>query len=123
MRFINNKKAFTMLGMVCLMAASPAFAQGDVGELADRLRGFMGNFADLLTATMFLVGIGLGAMAALKLKAHNEDPRQVKITVPIVYALASAMLIGLPAWLTLTKNSLVDGQANSIDDSVYSTIE
>jgi len=120
---LQNKKMLVLLGTVLLMAAGPAFAQDDVGALAEKVRGFMGSFADLLTATMFLIGIGLGAMAALKLKAHNEDPRQVKITVPIVYAIASAMLIGLPAWLTLTKNSLVDGQANSIDQSVYGSIQ
>ncbi len=125
-KLISNKRAaMTMLVFVAAMVALPAFGQADdLGGVADRIRGQLGQFADLLTAAMFLVGIGLGAMAALKFKAHNEDPRSTKITTPIVLAVVSACLIALPAYLTFVSNSVVGDTDNtgSIDDSVYESI-
>lgn len=124
-KLISNKRAaMTMLVFVAAMVALPAFGQDDLGGVADRIRHQLGQFADLLTAAMFLVGIGLGAMAALKFKAHNEDPRSTKITTPIVLAVVSACLIALPAYLTFVSNSVVGSGADtsSIDDSVYESI-
>lgn len=125
-KLISNKRAaMTMLVFVAAMVALPAFGQADdLGGVADRIRNQLGQFADLLTAAMFLVGIGLGAMAALKFKAHNEDPRSTKITTPIVLAVVSACLIALPAYLTFVSNSVVGSGADtsSIDNSVYESI-
>lgn len=121
----SNKKAVAMLGLIALlMVASPAFAQGEnVGDVAERVTEYFGAFADLIMGAMFLVGIGIGAMSALKFKAHNEDPRSTKITTPIVFALVSAVLIGLPAYLTIMKTSVVDdGDANSLDGGAYQNI-
>ena len=126
-KFISTKnRAMVMLVMASAMLAGPAFGQqGDtIGGIAERITGQLGAFADLLTGAMFLVGIGLGAMAALKFKAHNEDPRSTKITTPIVLAVVSACLIALPAYLTFMANSVVgDGaDGNSLDSGVYDQI-
>ena len=120
----SSKSAVAMLGMIALlMVASPAFAQdGTIGDVATRITSYFGAFADLIMGAMFLVGIGIGAMSALKFKAHNEDPRSTKITTPIVFALVSAVLIGLPAYLTIMKQSVVEGDANSLDEGAYEGI-
>lgn len=123
----KNRSALAALAVSLMFAATPAFAQSngnDLASVAERINTQLGAFADLLTAVMFLIGIGLGAMAALKLKAHNEDPRSTKITTPITLAAVSAALIGLPAYLTYVQNSVIgDGAAgNSLDDSVYQNI-
>ncbi len=123
--FSNKRSLLMMLALVSMFLAAPAMAQSnDLGGIAERIQNQMGAFADLLTGGMFLVGIGIGAMAALKFKAHNEDPRSTKITTPIVLMIVSACLIGLPAYLTFVSNSVVgDGNANgSLDDSVYGNI-
>lgn len=124
-KILSNKRSIlTMLALATLFLAGPAMAQdATVGGVADRLSGQLDEFANLLTGAMFLVGIGLGAMAALKFKAHNEDPRSTKITTPLVLAVVSACLIGLPAYLTYVQNSVVgeDG-GGSLDESVYGTI-
>ena len=124
-KILSNKRGIlTMLALIALFMAAPAMAQDNtVGGVADRISGQLDEFANLLTGAMFLVGIGLGAMAALKFKAHNEDPRSTKITTPIVLAVVSACLIGLPAYLTYVSNSVVgDGASNSLDESVYGQI-
>jgi len=122
---LSNKRSLVMLVlMVSMFLAAPAMAQDNLGGVAERIREQLGSFADLLTGGMFLVGIGLGAMAALKFKAHNEDPRNTKITTPIVLLIVSACLIGLPAWLTLSANSVLgEGDRSSLDDSVYGNIQ
>ena len=124
-KILSNKRGIlTMLALIALFMAAPAMAQEDtIGGVADRISGQLDEFANLLTGAMFLVGIGLGAMAALKFKAHNEDPRSTKITTPIVLAVVSACLIGLPAYLTYVSNSVVgDGASNQLDESVYGEI-
>lgn len=125
-KFISTKnRAMVMLVMASAMLAGPAFGQdATVGGIAERITGQLGAFADLLTGAMFLVGIGLGALAALKFKAHNEDPRNTKITTPIVLAVVSACLIALPAYLTFMANSVVGegAEGNSLDGNVYDQI-
>lgn len=123
--FSNKRSALMLVAMAALFLAGPAMAQSDqnLGGIATRIQEQLGAFADLLTGGMFLVGIGLGAMAALKFKAHNEDPRSTKITTPIVLMIVSACLIGLPAYLTFVSNSVVgDGATNTLDTSVYDSI-
>jgi len=123
---LSNKRSLVMLVlMISLFLAAPAMAQEDnLGGVAERIQDQLGAFANLLTGGMFLVGIGLGAMAALKFKAHNEDPRSTKITTPIVLLIVSACLIGLPAWLTLSANSVLGGgERSSLDESVYGNIQ
>ena len=123
--FSNNRSALMLLALAALFVASPAMAQdATVGGVAERITGQLGAFADLLTGAMFLVGIGLGAMAMLKFKAHNEDPRSTKITTPIVLAVVSACLIALPAYLTYVANSVVGegAEGNQLDESVYGNI-
>ena len=125
-KILSNKRGIlTMLALIALFMAAPAMAQDNtVGGVADRISGQLDELANLLTGAMFLVGIGLGAMAALKFKAHNEDPRSTKITTPIVLAVVSACLIGLPAYLTYVSNSVVGegAEGNALDESVYGNI-
>ena len=125
-KILSNKRGIlTMLALIALFMAAPAMAQDNtVGGVADRISEQLDEFANLLTGAMFLVGIGLGAMAALKFKAHNEDPRSTKITTPIVLAVVSACLIGLPAYLTYVSNSVVGegAEGNALDESVYGNI-
>ena len=125
-KILSNKRGIlTMLALIALFMAAPAMAQDNtVGGVADRIGDQLDEFANLLTGAMFLVGIGLGAMAALKFKAHNEDPRSTKITTPIVLAVVSACLIGLPAYLTYVSNSVVGegAEGNALDESVYGNI-
>lgn len=97
-----------VLLMGAVLAPSLAFAM-NAGDVAENLRGQTSHFGDLVIAAMYLSGIGLGGLAALKFKAHNEDPRNTKITTPIVFALAAAMLVALPSFLGLSRETLLQG--------------
>ena len=125
-KILSNKRSLLLaVAMLALFVAFPAAAQdANLGGVAERITGQLDAFANLLTGAMFLVGIGLGAMSALKFKAHNEDPRSTKITTPIALAAVSACLIALPAYLTYVANSVTgeNAQGNSLDQSVYDKI-
>jgi len=96
----------------------------DAGEMAKGIFGQLGDFADLVTGGMFLAGLAVGGMSALKFKEHNENPNQTKLSKPITWALVSAALIGLPTYLK-TMSSTINGDAdsnNSLNNNVYSRI-
>ena len=121
----NKRWHLATAAVLSAMVASPAMAQGrNLASLAVDIQQQLGAFANLLTGAMFLVGIGLGAMSALKFKAHNEDPRSTKITTPLMLMAVSACLIGLPAYLTYVKNSALGNTTNngSLNESVYGSI-
>lgn len=77
-----------------------------IGSVADNIAGQLGSFADLLSAAMFLVGIGMGAMAALKFKAYNEDPDTHSLGGAIAPLMLSACMIGFPAFLSTFNGTL-----------------
>lgn len=98
------------------LAPGLAFAM-NAGDAAENLRSQVSHAGDLVIALMYLCGIGMGGLAAMKFKAHNEDPRNTKITTPIVFALAAAMLVGLPSFLGLSRSTLLqDGGSNGTFD-------
>jgi len=77
-----------------------------VGDVAEKIAGQLGSFADLLTAAMFLVGIGMGAMAAFKFKAYNEDPRTHSLGAALAPLMLSACLIASPAFFNTVSTTL-----------------
>jgi intracellular multiplication protein IcmD len=109
-----------------MMIALPAFAQSGsgatLGSVADKVQKQYHFFADATTGALMLIGIVVGGVAALKFKAHNENPREVKLATPLTLMLVSALLIGLPAFLNMTKSTVLDGPGNSLDSSVYKSI-
>lgn len=123
------KKTFTrvqalLVAGMALITSSAAFAQTTqtAGQVADRVGDQFASFANLATGGAFLVGIFVGIASLMKFKAYNENPQQTKISTPIVLALVAAGLIGFPAYLTMTKGTILDGDSNSLDNPVYQNI-
>lgn len=100
--------------------ADSAMAKDFATIAAQSGKQFQG-MADLLSTGSYLVGSGMAVQAALKFREHNENPQNVKLSKPITYALVSGMLLGLPTWMSVGKDSLfTDSQdstynANGID--------
>lgn len=116
-----TKTQMLLMAIVLLTFASPAFA--NAGQVARTVFGQMTAFADVITAGVFLAGLGVGAAAALKFKAHSENAQQVPLKVPMVYAIVAALLIGFPAYLKMSKTSLFGaGPSNGMGSSVYNRI-
>ena len=110
------------IAMVLMMVASPAFAQ-NAGDVADNLFGQFENFADVITGAIFLAGLGIGGAAALKFKAHSENPGQVSLKIPMIYAIVAAICIGFVAFLQVGRNTIFgDGDGNSLDAGTYQNI-
>lgn len=122
-----KKHAKLLLTALMLMLVSAAsFAQSSTfGGAADNVTQQFGQFANLAISGLFLAGIVVGGIAAFKFKAHSDAPQQTKITVPIIYTVVAALLIGLPAFLMMAKNSTLGqgSQAGSINGNVYNNIQ
>lgn len=116
-----------LTGLLLMLVSAAALAQSSTtfGGAADNVTQQFGQFANLAISGMFLAGIIVGGIAAFKFKAHSDAPQQTKITVPIIYTVVAAFLIGLPAFLMMAKNSTLGqgSQAGSINGNVYNNIQ
>jgi hypothetical protein len=67
-----------------------------------------------------LAGAAFGIQSALKFKAHNENPQQVKLSQPMTYAIVAGALLSLPTFLTTGADTMFSGggQKNSIHGGV-----
>lgn len=123
-----NKKYIKVGGLVAAVVGAVAFTDVALARnAADVAKGIftqLGSMADLVTGGMFLGGLGVGGMSALKFKEHNENPQQVKLSKPVTYAFVAAALIGLPTYLKTASSTLNgDGDSNnSLNSGVYSRI-
>lgn len=88
-----------IIGILFLLLSSPVFAQETVASLAENVIKEIDGLPDALGAASYVFGIVLGVKAILKFKEHNESKGQVKIGIPIVMIIASALFLGLPTVL------------------------
>ena len=102
------------------LGAAGLFLLGDNAQaatlkvIADGASQQFQSVAELLSTGSYLVGAGMAVQAALKFKEHNENPQQVKLSKPVTYALVAGMLLGLPTWMTVGKDSMFgDSQATT----------
>lgn len=97
---------------------SPALALAvDLKTVADQIRSNFQGIADLMSGGSYLAGAAFGIQAALKFKAHNENPQQVKLSQPITYALVAGALLSLPTYLTVGSDVLFQngGTKNTVN--------
>lgn len=114
--------ALGLTSLVLLSISTLATAQ-TFGDAAQRVFDQFGDFADVIMGVIFLAGLGFGFLSATKFKAHNENPQQNRITTPIVLAIVSVMCVGFPAYINMTKQTLLeDGDSNSLDAGAYQSI-
>lgn len=117
-----NKMRLMGLGLALLVASTAASAT-TLGEIAGNFQTQLGSFANVVIGVLFLAGIVIGGLAAFKFKAHSDNPQQNKITTPIMYAVVAALLIGLPAFLNMAKDTtLGNGAQSSSIDGGYDNI-
>lgn len=106
-----SKKVMTILSVfavtaVGLMFSEAALAASTLQQQVATFNSGFGDLSTLVTKGMFLAGIASGGMAALKFKEHSDNPQQVKLSKPLIYLLASGMLVGLPAMLDMSATTL-----------------
>lgn len=116
-----NASKFLVPAMFAIVILGTASAS-TFGDAARGVFDQMKDFANVATAASFLAGIVVGITALFKFKAYSENPQQTKIAVPIVLSLVAACLIGLPAFLTMGQNTILDGESGSMEEGVYDRI-
>lgn len=122
----NSTVSMMLLGVLLSMFALPVFAQSgqDIGGAADNVFTQLSSLADVITAGVFLAGLGIAAASAFKFKAHSDNPQQVTLKVPLMYAFVAALCIGLPAYLNMSRSTIFEGeQGNSMDKGVYQNVQ
>ena len=114
----------TRLSGLTALAASAgysAFALADNSGGIASLATSWGSTAQTLSTTIgqgvFLLGIVTALGAALKFKAHGEDPRQTPLKICLIYAFAAAAMIGLPTMLGVGVGTLFGSSASVVDGS------
>lgn len=60
-----------------------------------------GGVLSMMEAFAYVMGVFLGVKAALKLKEHNESKGQIKLHVPIILCVASAIFLAMPTAISV----------------------
>lgn len=90
-----------------LLVSSVASAtDATVATIADHVVTELDSFPDAFAAISYVLGAVLGIKALLKFKENNESKGQVKLGIPIVMIIASALFLGLPTILKMGVDTL-----------------
>jgi intracellular multiplication protein IcmD len=93
------KPALQLLAAAGVCALPSLASAMPLSQVAINLFSNFAALADLISGGAYLAGAGLGFQAAMKFKAHNDNPQQTKLSQPIVYALVAACLLSLPSFI------------------------
>jgi uncharacterized membrane protein (UPF0136 family) len=98
MKLIKKKIIpFSLIILGGLIQVAYAQEATTLADVANALIPEIHSVAPVLAALSYVAGIMSGIKGALKLKEYNESKgQQVKLTVPIVLIVASAMFLALP---------------------------
>lgn len=110
-----NKK-LTVLTVALLAAAiipEAAFAAQTVGDIARNLTSSTTDVTKAVGAISTACGFVMAFIGALKFKAHKDNPREVPISMPIVYLIVAALLLFLPTLITTTAVTVLGADAQS----------
>lgn len=87
--------------------AATGFASGQgIGAVASSVKSNLSNIATLITAGAYVAGMGFGVGAIVKFKAHKDNPTQVAIGVPIAMLFIAAALLFAPSVFKTTGATL-----------------
>ncbi len=97
------KKELLAFALLTLLSTSVFAASTDatVETIANTIIREIDGMPDFLSAFSYVAGVALGIKALLKFKEHNESKGQVKMSIPIILIVASALFLGLPTVLRI----------------------
>lgn len=86
------------LPALAALALFPELASAaTAGEVAGNVTKQFGEIASLISGGAYIMGAGFGVKGALKLRDHNENPQQVKLSAPLTMLAVSGALFALPS--------------------------
>lgn len=119
--------AFIVLSPVAISASewtqasecrNPNINKQTIGDIAFCLQDGLNHVPDVMAMIAYVCGIGLGIKSILKFKEANDSKGQTKLTVPILLAVASSLLLALPAFLGLGAESLGLNKPDALPSNV-----
>lgn len=113
-------KALAIVGIVAA-STSPVYAQG-LKTVTTTLSGQMSGIVNVISAISYILGVALGVKAALKMKEASENKGQVPISMPIILAAVSFVLLALPTFLK-TGKEVFFGTGSTGTDLTGSTLQ
>lgn len=93
---MNNLKINLGILLLSVLAIPMGANAQTVADVANTIKTNIQGLPSLIGVICYIFGVGCGVMAALKLKEHNETKGQVKMFIPIAYAMGSAFLLAMP---------------------------
>lgn len=97
-KLFNTKVALGLAGLSLAVVAEPSFAASSgLGAVAGNVKGQFGDIADMIGGASYIMGAGFGIRGALKLKEHNENPQQIKLSQPLTNLIVAGALLALPS--------------------------
>jgi len=99
-----------------VLAADGGSVTTGIGGLAKGWGDTAGALGTTVGQGVFLLGIVTALGAALKFKAHGEDPRQTPLKICLIYAAAAAAMVGLPSLLGVGVGTLF-GTSGTLTDA------
>ena len=112
---ITPRWAQGLLAASMALAASPALAAPDVGQM-------FANFSDSATSIMrlvvwagWLLGIIIGAKALLSLKEYSESGGRTQLKTPIGLFLIGACLVAIPGTISVATETMSLGQNTALE--------
>lgn len=95
----NKIAIFLLIALISPLMITEANAAATVADMANTLLANIKTLPRFIVTIAYIMGIVCGIQSALKFKEFNESKGQVKVSVPIYYAIGSALLIGVPLTL------------------------
>lgn len=72
----------------------------------------------ILSSICYISGTGYGLQAALKMKVYNENPKKIRLSVPITFAIVAGLLIALPTFLSTGQSCSGFGHSANIHNNL-----
>ncbi len=104
--------------------AAAGTGTGNIGGVADTVRGQVGQLADLLGAAAFLAGVGFIVFGIVKFYKYSKNPQdqQNKLSGAVMLIVAGAAMIAVPTVAGVGIVSLFGGSADKVTSTGTNTL-
>lgn len=103
-------KKIIVLSVLFLISIQIADAQ-TIADVGNTILSQINSIPKLAYGFSYICGIGLGVKSALKFKEHHDSQGQIKLHVPILYAIGAACLLTIPTVMNIGISSFGFDQA------------
>ena len=104
-QFFNKTLRLALGALIGLGLTNVALA-ATIGTVAGNIKSSLDGVLELLFMGAYIGGAICGALAAVKLKAHNDNPQQTPMKTPVILFVVCALLVSLPSFLETSTDTV-----------------